>query len=402
MWTLGIDIAKRRHNATLLDAEGKVVFRNFSFAHSHQGVNGFAAKLAATGQSPAGILIGMEATGHYWMVLFQRLTELGYKVLVINPIVTAARRNVTIRGSKTDAVDSYLIAQLLREDSLSVSAIPEENIRHLRDLTRLRFECAQAAMAEKQRLVALLDLVFPEYAQHFSDIFGATSREVLAQFPTAQMLVKVDIRRLTRVLREASRGRMGRPHAERLRRAARTSFALTGDTDSLALEVRFIVERINLLLDQIAELTKRFAQFLPAEQKLLQSIPGLGKVWAPTVLAEVLPVFHPELKTGARKLVAAAGIDPRLRESGESSGKTRMSKRGSKYLRTAIIQAAESAVFTARDPLFKGVYERQRARGKHHTVALSHVAHKMLHVIFSVLKNRQPYTPHIAAAEDSH
>ena len=393
MWTLGIDVAKRRHNATLLDEAGKTVFRNVSFAHSREGLDGFLNRLAATGQSPQGILVGMEATGHYWMVLFQCLSKAGYTVHVINPIVTAARRNVTIRGTKTDAVDSFLIARVLREENPKVSAIPEEDVQRLRDLTRLRFECAQAAMAEKQRLVALLDLAFPEYGEHFSDIFGTTSREVLAEFPTAEDLAKVDIRRLTRILKQASRGRMGRAHAERLKRAARESFALTGNTDTLALEVRFIVERLNLLIDQIAQLDKRLGQFLRDEQRLLRSVPGLGKVWAPTVLAEVLPVFHPELQHGAKKFVAAAGIDVRLHDSGEFAGKGKMSKRGSKYLRTAVMQAADVAVFLVKDPLFKAVYERQKARGKHHTVALSHVAHKMLHVVFSMLKNKRPYTP---------
>ena len=393
MWTLGIDVAKRRHNATLLDQEGKAVFRNVTFAHSRQGLEGLLDRLAATGQSPQGILVGMEATGHYWMVLFQCLTQAGYVVRVINPIVTAARRNVTIRGSKTDAVDSFLIAKVLRQEAPKVSAIPDQDVGALRDLTRLRFECARTAMAEKQRLVALLDLVFPEYGDHFCDLFGTTSRQLLAEFPTAEDLAKVDIRRLTRLLKEASRGRMGRAHAERLKEAARNSFALTGNIDALALEIRFVVERLNLLIEQIAELDKRFVEFLPAEQELLESIPGLGKVWAPTILAEVLPVFHPELKDGGKKLVAAAGIDVRLSESGESAGKGKMSKRGSKYLRTAVIQAANAAVFLAGDPLFKAIYDRQRARGKHHTVALSHVAHKMLHVVFSVLKNKRPYTP---------
>ena len=393
MWTLGIDVAKRRHNVTLLDDEGKPVFRNVTFAHSRAGIDGLLERLAQTGQSVAGIRIGMEATGHYWMVLFQRLTLAGYSVDVINPIVTAARRNVTIRGSKTDAADSFLIAKVLREEHPKVSAIPDQDVRALRDLTRLRFECARAAMAEKQRLTALLDLVFPEYAEHFSDLFGTTSREVLAEFPTAEDLAKVDIRRLTRIFREASRGRMGRSHADRLKKAAKNSFALTGNIEGLALEIRFIVERLNLLIEQIAELDKRFGELLPNEQKLLQSIAGIGKVWAPTILAEVLPVFHPELKDGAKKLVAAAGIDVRLHDSGEFAGKGRMSKRGSKYLRTAVMQAAAVAVHLVGDPLFKAVYDRQRDRGKHHTVALSHVAHKMLHVVFSVLKNNRPYTP---------
>ena len=118
-----------------------------------------------------------------------------------------------------------------------------------------------------------------------------------------------------------------------------------------------------------------------------------GKVWGPTILAEVMPFFHPELRHGAKKLVAAAGIDPKVRESGAWTGKAKMSKRGSKYLRTAILQAAHTAVYILHDPMLTTIYDRQVARGKHHEIAISHVAHKMLHVIFSVLKNERPYTP---------
>lgn len=393
MWTLGIDVAKRRHHATLLDEEGKTVFRNFCFTHSRQGFDTLRQRLALTETSPQAIQVGMEATGHYWMVLFQELTQTGYRVVVLNPLVTAARRNVTIRGTKTDAVDSVLIACVLREHHLKVSALPQQEVKQLRDLCRLRFESAQTAIAEKQRLSALLDLVFPEYVDHFSDLFGTTSRQLLAQFPTAQDLARVDLRRLTRLLKEASRGRMGRPQAKRLKQAAKDSFALTGPLDTLSLEIRFIVERINLLIEQIAQLDVRGKTLLSEQQHLLQSLPGVGPVWAATMLAEILPVFHPELPHGARKLVAAAGIDVRLSESGESISKGKMSKRGSKYLRTAILQAAEVVVFISKDPLFSAVYQRQRERGKHHTVALSHVAHKMLHVIFSVLKHQRIYTP---------
>jgi transposase len=395
MWTLGIDVGKRRHNASLLDQDGNVIFRNFSFTNSAEGVHSLLSKLADTGRPPSDILIGMEATGHYWMILYQRLLEANYAVSVINPIVTSARRNVTIRGTKTDAVDSRLIAQVLRETNTPCSAILDEELRNLRNLTRLRYECTQAAITEKQRLISLLDLVFPEYSEHFSSAFGATSRELLSQFPTAEMLAKVDIRRLTGILKQASRGRMGRPHAQQLKSSAQKSFALTGNTDSFALEIRFGVERLNLLIAQIAELDRKFLEFIPQDQKLLKTIPGIGKVWAPTILAEVLPIFDPEQRNGGKKFVATAGIDVKLKESGQSSGKGKMSKRGSKYLRTAIMQSADIAVFTAKDPMFVKIYQRQRERGKHHTVALSHVANKMLHVVFSVLKNRRAYSPQL-------
>ena len=99
-----------------------------------------------------------------------------------------------------------------------------------------------------------------------------------------------------------------------------------------------------------------------------------------------LPVFQLEHRPAARKLVAAAGVDVKLSETGDSKGQGKMSKRGSRYLRTAVMQAAEIAVFRKHDPLFTAIGRPQKDRGKHHMVALTHIANKMLHVFFSVLK----------------
>lgn len=391
MWTLGIDVAKNRHAATLLDETGKRVFKNFKFANTHEGVDSLKRRLQEMEISKQNILLGMEATGHYWMVIYHFLSEAGFQVRVINPLMTAARRNVGIRGTKTDSVDSELIARILREADPKFSAVPDDQTRQLRDLMRLRYECNQTLIAEKQRLTALLDLVFPEYAQHFSDIFGVASLELLSQFPTAKDLAEVDLRELTKILKDSSKGRMGRQRAQQIKSSAKNSFAINQSIDSFVIEIRFIVQRMNLLSSQIEELCRQAKNHLAEQQQLLQSIPGIGPVWAATILAEVLPVFHPKKKSGARKLVAAAGLDVRLNESGESTGKGKMSKRGSKYLRTAAMQAAEVAALVAKDPMFKSVYDKQRNRGKKHGVALSHTANKMLHVVFSVLKNREPY-----------
>ena len=391
MWALGIDIAKRKHVATLLDDDGKKMFKNFAFTNTMDGVNMLLEKLKETDNSKRNLLIGMEATGHYWMTLYHYLANAGFQVRLINPLMTAARRNVGIRGTKTDSVDAQLIAKILQETDLKFSAVPDGEVRQLRNWTRLRYECSQTFIAEKQRLIGLLDLVFPEYTNHFSDIFGVASRQLLEKYPTADDIKKIDIRKLTRILKEASRGRMGREHAQRLKKAAKNSFSLSASNLSFALEIRFLVQRMNILLEQIEELKKQIKKHMKKRQKLLQTIPGIGPVWAPTILAEILPFFHPEEKNGARKLVAAAGLDVRLNESGEKKGKGKMSKRGSRYLRTAAIQAAEIAALVAKDPMFGSIYEKQKAKGKKHLVAVSHVANKMLHVVFSVLKNQKPY-----------
>ena len=236
-------------------------------------------------------------------------------------------------------------------------------------------------------------MAFPEYGQHFADLFGASSRAVLAQFPTAEGLARVDIRRLTRLLKDASRGAFGRGQAQALKASTKASFALTHRTRHLSMEIRFVMERVNLLIEQIAQLDEQLQDLMTEQQSLLWSVPGLGPCGHRPSWPRSCPVFHPEDQHGARKLVATAGLDVKQFDSGDLVGRGRMSKRGSRYLRTAVMQASEIAVFKSHDPLFTQVYQRHIDRGKHHLVALTHVANKMLHVVFSVLKNIRPYTP---------
>ena len=395
MWTLGIDVAKKKHYATLLDHQGELVFTNLAFTNDDAGLEKLLRRISASGKRPEEITIGMEATGHYWILLFQHLTEQGFEVLLLNPMVTHARQNMTIRGSKTDPIDSRLIARILQEPEVKTSAIPDNEVAELRSLTRLRFELMQEAVALKQKLLALLDLVFPEYKDCFSDVFGETSRQLLGQFPSAAAIAKADIRRLTNLMSKASRGRLGRPQAESLKRAAKQSFALKQSNRNLVFQIRILLEELNLNLQHIGELDQETAAYLKEQQDLLKSLPGIGPVWAPAILAEVLPFLNPERKNGGRALVAAAGLDPKLNDSGGKNGKAKMSKRGSKYLRTALLEAAEVAVNISKDPLFLPIFEKQKAKNKPHWVALSHVANKMCHVIFAVLRDQIPYQPHL-------
>ena len=400
MWTLGIDVGKYNHCAHVLDAEGRDRLEGFGFANSAVGLARLEEALAGCGAVAGELRVGMEATGHYWLVLFEKLLEKGHEVVLINPLVTAARRNVSVRGQKTDPVDALRIAELLREERLPVSAVARAEVFKLRTLTRLRYDLAQQTIAEKLSLGALLDRAFPEHKHHFSDVVGKASCAVLMECPTAEHLKKIDVRKLTGLLEKASRGRMGREEAQALKTSAKHSFCVSAHAEVLALEIRFAVERINQVLSQIARLDEQLGAYFTEQQELLQSIPGIGPVWAPTILAEVLPIFDPEHPRGARKFVAMAGLDPKSHQSGQSQGKDKMSKRGSRYLRTAAIQAAEVAACRAKDPLFAGVYLTQRQRGKSHAVALSHVANKMLHVIFAVLRNKTEYEPKLQSIDN--
>ena len=119
----------------------------------------------------------------------------------------------------------------------------------------------------------------------------------------------------------------------------------------------------------------------------ITTIPGIGPVLGAVILSELGDISRFE---DAKKLVAYAGIDAAVNQSGNFEGtEVHMSKRGSPYLRRALYTAANVAAF--HDPELSAYYQRLRQRGKHHGVAVGAVARKLCYFIFSVLSENRPY-----------
>ncbi len=185
---------------------------------------------------------------------------------------------------------------------------------------------------------------------------------------------------------------LGAAKAAELRALAASSAGLPDPLDAVAVAVRTLVAHVEHLDGQIAALGARLGELLApdaAAEALLRSCPGVGVDTARTWLAEAPPSERVRGKDGADKLVALAGLDARVAESGASAGRPRMSKRGNRYLRRALMLAAESAART--DPQCTAILEKQRAKGKHYRVAVSHVARKLVHIVYAVLAHERPY-----------
>jgi transposase len=120
------------------------------------------------------------------------------------------------------------------------------------------------------------------------------------------------------------------------------------------------------------------------------TIPGIGKTLGAVILGEIGDIAKFD---SPKKLVAFAGIDAIVKQSGEFEGtENRMSKRGSPYLRRALFQAALVAcVGKNPDPVLLAFYQKKLAEGKHHNTAVGAVARKLCNIIHSVLTNNRPY-----------
>ena len=127
MYIVGIDIAKRKHEAAVIDGEGTVIIKPFSFTNNCSGYNRLLAMLTKAKLPLDEVSFAMEATGHYWLALFTRLQKEGFRVQVINPVQTNSIRSFYIRQAKTDPRDALLIAEVIRFGHFSESTLTGAN-----------------------------------------------------------------------------------------------------------------------------------------------------------------------------------------------------------------------------------------------------------------------------------
>jgi transposase len=390
---VGIDVGKRAHEACFLDGDGREVGRPLRFANTAAGVATLRARLDALPEPVAGVpprvTVALEASGHYWLGLHRRLVAGGVAVQVVNPLQTDALRDTGVRKTKTDRRDAFVLADLVRIGRARPNYVPDDAILQLRELTRFRWDLVDRAGDAKRRILTVLDRVFPEFAAHFSDPFGATARELLDRAASAADFAALDLGELTTLVERASRGRFGAEKATALHAAARESLGVAALAPAAQLEVRGLLAQLALLEDQVREVDAAIAQMLAgleAGQHLL-SVAGVGPALAATILAEVGDVAR---FANVKALVAYAGLDPSVFESGAFQGRRQhISKRGSPYLRRALYLATHSA--QRRHPDLRAYLHKKLAEGKPYKAAVVATAHKLLARVYTLLKERRPY-----------
>jgi transposase len=347
MLICGIDIGKYNHEACLIDETGRQLAKTLRFENTTDGAARLLSYIHGCNQEKEATVIGMEATGHYWLSLYCFLFDQGFQVNVINPIQSDAIRNLFLRKTKNDAKDSFLIAETIRIGRFSHTELADEDVLALRQLCRHRMDLVDYIADQKRRIIGVMDRVFPEYQHFFSDMFGKSSKELLAQAVTPEEILSIETDELCAILKKASRGRFGEAKAEEIRAAAKNSFGITIATSAFAMQLRQLLEMIDLLERQLDELDFEIEQYMIKLDTCITSCPGVGNVLGGVILGEIGDVSRfPEPK----KLVAFVGVDPSVRQSGEFVGtQNKISKRGSPHLRRAIWLAANVAAF--RDPV---------------------------------------------------
>ena len=388
MYIVGIDIGKNHHEASIVSPEGKQIGRSLRFATTHKGADSLMSFIFKNiGNSPC--VFGMEATGHYWYPIYSFLKAKGYTIYIFNPIQSDSLRKMYIRQTKNDSIDSFLIAEVIRFGQFGTTSMADENILAMRQLCRYRDSVISSRTEIKLRIGTIMEQIFPEYEKQFSSLWVSTSMGILEKYLTPENIENAPIDELFEIIKDKSHNRLTRAKAISIKEAAADTFGIKIAQDAFSFQLKQLIDRMNFLDKQIEALDCQILEYYEKFDCYLHTIPGIGMIAAATILAEIGDINR--FKSSSA-LVAFAGIDPTVRQSGEfSSTHNHMSKRGSPYLRHAIFLAATTCSFH-NSPL-NAYYKKKRDQGKHHLTATGAVARKLTSVIYAVLRDSKPYEP---------
>lgn len=376
---VGIDIAKHNHFASALSSDGEVLIEPFEFCNDGDGFNMLISALDSLESD--NIIIGLESTAHYGDNLVRFLVASDYKVCVLNPIKTSTMRKNNIRKTKTDKVDTFIIAKtLMMQQSLRFVTLDDVDIMDLKELGRFRMKAIKQRTRLKIQLTSYMDKTFPELEKFFkSGLHQKSVYALLKEAPTPEAIASMHMTHLANLLKVNSHGHFGKDQARELRVLAKRS---VGQSDgALSLRITQAIEQIELLDKQLDRIETDMTDIVKCMFSLIMTIPGIGYVNGGMILGEIGNIHR---FSNPQKLLAYAGLDPTVYQSGNFTAKrTRMSKRGSKALRYALINAAHNVV--KNNATFKAYYDAKRAEGKSHYNALGHCAGKLVRVIWKIL-----------------
>ena len=389
MILVGIDVSKDKHDCFIMNSDGEVLFDSFAILNNLDGFENLYQKILSVENDFSKIKVGLEATGHYSYNLLGFLLDKGFPTYVINPLLSNLyRKSLSLRQTKTDKIDSRMIAYMLVSDvDIQPYSATSYHNEELKSLTRYRFTKVQERAKLKVSIARLVNILFPELEDIFSSIHLATVYALLQEFPGASHIASAHLTKLSNLLKAASKGHFGKSTAIELKNAAKHSIALSIPAKSL--EIRHTIRLIDELNSEIAEIESEIQKIMDELNSSILTIPGIGYDMGAMILAEIgdLSKFD-----SPDKILAYAGLSPTTYQSGYfDSSHSKMEKRGSKYLRYALFNATKYVCMW--DPVFKEYLAKKRAEGKHYYVALSHAAKKLVRLIYALEKSHMPYTP---------
>lgn len=374
---VGIDIAKYKHDCFIMNNEGEVIRESFSFSNDRSGFSSLNEILSKLDGSQS-IRIGLEATGHYGMNLKIYLEEMKYSYMEFNPIlIRRFSTATTLRRTKTDKVDAQLIALYLSTVDFKPYPSKSYHIRNLKSLSRQRDELIKLRSLQLNQMTNKLDLIFPEFKPFFKNsLKSKTAHYLLLNYTTPSKMARMNLESYNK-MRSKLRRTLSYAQFNHLRELAKSTVG--NEDDILNFQLESILKLHTFIQTQIDAVTHLIEIEFDHTESHIQSIPGIGVYSAACIYAEIGIIHRFD---NPDQILAFAGLEPSRHQSGDSEFKGHMVKHGSSFLRQALMNVSESSLL--HNPYLYDFYKKKRAEGKVHRVALSHVAKKLVRIIYTL------------------
>ena len=336
-------------------------------------------------------LLALEATGHYWRILFVALLAKGYAVAVLNPLRTRRFAEEELQRTKTDAIDALGIARFAAQKRPPAAELPDSATEELRELARLRERLAEDFASRLRQLHRAVDLGFPEFTRHVRTLESQLAATILSRYPTAASFRGASVKKLARIVYDGSH-KIGEELARTLIEAAEKSVG-SHHSEPYRLRIEYLCEDLDALRRRLKNLARDIERKLDEHEvgKLLTTIDGVGPLTAACLIAEL---GDPARFRSAGAIASYVGVAPRLRQSGKKrfSGSPTIPF-GNARLRKALWMVVLNSVRC--NPWLRQYYERLRAAGKPGKVAVIAAMRKLLTAVWSVATHRRPFVPHL-------
>jgi transposase len=391
---VGVDVSKDYSTAQGLDKNGKKLFY-LRFAMNSGGFSELLKMILKQAESITDVTVAMESTGCYHINFFSFLSSKGIACVIVNPLLIANFTRLSLRKTKTDKKDALIIAQFLVSNEKSLSAMAfSQDTQDLKDLARERESLTVLISGMKNDIKRLLQGTFPEL-EKLCDPCGETMLNFLSRFPSARLLRTAKRRDIEKALicPNEKRKRVW-VSVDDIIAAAKTSVASSSAAKELILS-----EKASTLLylqdkkERITEVLVETCESMRIEElDIIRSIDGVNDITGSTFLAELGDIKQ---FSSYKHVIAFAGLDPSIHQSGQYEGRSTISKRGNRHLRRIIFLITLCAVRSKNT--FREYFLRRKQEGLPPKKAILATAHKIIRVIFAMLSNKTLFRKEVAA-----
>lgn len=395
---VGIDVSKDDFKATVVDERNQKLTGCLTYGYGRDQLEQLYSKVERLrAENNANAVFGMESTGKYHLSLLHFLVEAGANVRLFNGLEVRGFKN-RIRKVKTDSIDSECIAEaMILSQGGRLYRPPAPAVSKLHGFNRIRSRLISKITECKVHAIENLDVLCPGYSGVFSDVFGHSSINVLNLAFRKGRFLKASVLDIERSMVHMSASKASEK-ALRIHGLFRSSVVGSDMMDVCLLELRLVLDEYKFLNAQLLRLDSRIEKLIASIDTHIQSIPGIGLLTTGIILGELGDIDRFQT---AEQVVAFAGLDPSISQSGRSRKTGHISKRGSRFLRSALYRASVTAIRV--NPVCKAFYNRLKSRGKPSRLCLVAVSRKLLHIVFSVEKNKRDfYVPDYIQVEENN